>query len=94
MASKKKIQLIDNWRVRFFKFWSVRIDLIAAAFAGYALAFPDAAIMAWNQFPAELKAYVPVQWTPYISMFLLIASMVARSIKQPKLKDKDDTTSS
>lgn len=90
MINKIRQHLINDWHL-FFKFWSVRLDMIGAAFLAIILAFPDAALYVWVQFPPDLKALIPVEWTPYISLGLLLASMVARAIKQPKLKAKDES---
>lgn len=79
----KKI-FIDNIH-QFFHFWTVRIDLFAVAFAGWLVAFPDGALTVWNSFPQDLKAMIPPNWTQYISVGLLVASIIARALRQNKL---------
>jgi hypothetical protein len=71
---------------QFFKFWSVRIDMIALAFSGWFLAFPDSALTVWNMFPQDLKTAIPDGWVRVISVGLLVLSLIARSIRQNKLK--------
>lgn len=90
MINKIRQHLIDDWKL-FFKFWSVQLDIIAAVLGGVMIAFPDAALYVWSQFPPDLKAMIPTEWTPYISVSLLVASLLARAIKQPKLKAKDES---
>lgn len=92
MLSKLKIRLIDNWHC-FFKFWSVKIDLISLFISTYAVTFPDAVIAAWSNFPPEFKSMLPQEYLPYISMSLLVLSLIARSIKQPKLKAENEPVS-
>lgn len=74
----------------FFHFWSVRIDLIGAAISAFVIAYPNAAIDAWNNFPPDLKAVIPAHWISVISMVLLVASLAARAVKQTALQSKKD----
>lgn len=91
--SRAGIRFIDDSN-KFIHFWSIRVDILAAAFSGFLIAFPDIANDVWNQFPQDLKSVLPVQWTHAISIGLLVASMVARVLKQSKLGPKNESTSS
>lgn len=83
----KSIQqhLIDDWRLA-WRFWAMRVDALGIAFASVFMAFPGLALDVWNNFPADLKAVIPQQWTPFISVGLLVLSMAVRVIKQRKLE--------
>lgn len=83
----KKIRdyLINDWHLA-WRFWSMRVDAFGVAFASVFLAFPSLAVDVWNNFPADLKTYIPQQWTPYISIGLLGLSIVVRVVKQRKLE--------
>lgn len=76
-----KVQLIHDKHL-FFKFWSVRLGIIGTAITSLLIAFPDAALYAWNILPADLKAFIPEKYTPLIGVAIFIASIVARLIKQ------------
>lgn len=84
-----KLKLISDIGL-FFHFWSVRLDLIGVAVSGFIIAYPNAAIDAWNQFPPDLKAAIPQHWINVISIVLLVASLTARGMKQTKLESKRD----
>lgn len=82
---KIKAALVEDAR-NWWKWWSVRVDLIGVAFAGYFMVFPGVAMDVWNQLPPDLKALIPAQWTQAISVGLLVLSLVVRTLKQKNLE--------
>jgi hypothetical protein len=81
--------LIAEWR-KFYKFWSIQLGVIGTAITGYLIASPEAALFAWGLMPADLKEAIPPQFTPLIGVFVFVASMLARLVKQKKLHAKTD----
>lgn len=73
---------IRHW----WKFWSVRLAVLAGAAAGWITANP--------QTVGQLVAYVPEQYRPIASVLIgiLVATVptLARMMKQPKLEGGDN----
>lgn len=86
------MQLIDNVE-KFWKFASVQFTAVAAAIMTFATAFPDAALNAYLMLPAEFRTFLPPDALKWIVVVMLVLSILARLIKQPKLAaPKDGTT--
>ncbi|WQZ00332.1 holin [Escherichia phage Shy] len=90
MINRVKVELIDDWRL-FWRFWSVRLGIIGTALTGVLVAFPDAALYAWNLLPSDLKAAIPEQYVPLIGVGVFVLSLVARLIKQQRPEPKGVT---
>lgn len=94
MTNRVKVELIDDWRL-FWRFWSVRLGIIGTALTGALVAFPDAALYAWNLLPSDLKAAIPERYVPLIGVAVFVLSLLARLIKQqrpePKGVNEDET---
>lgn len=86
--NKIKLELIEDWR-NFWRFWSVRLGIIGSAITGVLIAFPDVALSAWAMMPADLKSAIPERYMPLIGVVILVASLIARAIKQTKLEQKE-----
>ena len=86
--NKIKLELIEDWR-NFWRFWSVRLGIIGSAITGVLIAFPDVALSAWAMMPADLKSAIPERYMPLIGVIILVASLIARAIKQTKLEPKE-----
>ena len=86
--NKIKLELIEDWR-NFWRFWSVRLGIIGSAITGVLIAFPDVALSAWAMMPADLKSAIPERYMPLIGVVILVASLIARAIKQTKLEPKE-----
>ena len=86
--NKIKLELIEDWR-NFWRFWSVRLGIIASAITGVLIAFPDVALSAWAMMPADLKSAIPERYMPLIGVVIFVASLIARAIKQTKLEQKE-----
>lgn len=70
----KRPALIPNWR----RAW--RMASMQAMFAATALQ------MAWEANPEAIKAVVPAQWVPWITIGMLVFGMVGRLLHQPKVQ--------
>ena len=86
--NKIKLELIEDWR-NFWRFWSVRLGIVGSAITGVLIAFPDVALSAWAMMPADLKSAIPERYMPLIGVIILVASLIARAIKQTKLELKE-----
>ena len=86
--NKIKLELIEDWR-NFWRFWSVRLGIVASAITGVLIAFPDVALSAWAMMPADLKSAIPERYMPLIGVVIFVASLIARAIKQTKLEPKE-----
>lgn len=73
--------LIDDWKQAHKKL-SVIVAAIGAAITGFLLAFPDAALQAWNLLPPDLKNYLPSGLMPKVSFGLFVLSIVGRLLRQ------------
>lgn len=82
------MKLIPAWREA-LKFWSVRIAIINAALLTFITTFPDAALQAWLALPAEFKTFIPPDYLQVISIVLLFVGMIARIVKQSKVKTEE-----
>lgn len=60
------MKLVDDWK-QAWRWWSVR-GLAAIA----ALPF------VWPTLPPDIKAFVPVEWQPYIFSAIAIAAIIGR----------------
>jgi len=79
-----KIELISDPH-NFFKFTSVWLTSIGATLTGLFQLWPEAATQTWVLLPDDLKQLLPV-WTPKaIAFSIIIAGILSRMIKQPKL---------
>lgn len=68
-----------------WKLWSVRLHALGLLITGWLTAVPDAALFAWNAMPADMKAFLPPQYMPFIGMAILVLGILARFVKQEKL---------
>lgn len=68
-----------------WKLWSTRLNALGLLVTGWLTAFPDAALFAWNAMPADMKAFFPAQYMPFIGLAILVLGILARFVKQEKL---------
>ncbi|MEO7465775.1 MAG: hypothetical protein ABIV36_02050 [Sphingobium limneticum] len=76
------MRLIDDWRQRWLKFWSVRLTLIGNGLLTVLLAFPDIARETWASLPDDLKALLPVRVAYWIPVMIFVAATFARLVRQ------------
>lgn len=68
--------------------WSLWLSGVGTAALGLALMLPDTALQLWTlTVPEELKALLPPETGLHISLFLLIASVMAKFIRQTAVID-------
>lgn len=79
-----KLELVAHWRT-FYKLWSVRFNAMGVALLSGMLAFPQIVADAWAALPPEMKSLLPQQYVMWVPVFLMIVSMYARIVRQPKL---------
>lgn len=78
------MKLIDNYKDA-WKLWSIRMGLLGTTLMGFLLAYPEAALDAWNMLPQDMKDTLPDQFVPFVGMVIFMLSMFARVIKQTEL---------
>ncbi len=72
------MKLIDDWKAKVWKLWSVRLAAIASAMIAYVLAAPDVLLSVLNSMPTELRAAFP----PFAGMGLFAFVTLVRLWKQ------------
>jgi hypothetical protein len=88
------MRLIDDCRL-WWRFWSTRIQLLAAALAGLLAFDPGMLVSAWNAMPDNVREMMPGRFVQMVGGLLFafnLASILARQIKQKKLEEKRDAT--
>lgn len=81
MWARLKAGLIDDLD-QAYKFWSVRLGVIATALQALLTWWPDAGLTLWNSMPGEVKDVLPQGVVTSLPLFLFAAAMVARVVKQ------------
>lgn len=76
----KFIDNVDKW----WKLWSIRFGIIGTAI----LAFPDTVYQVWLTIPADIRPEFLTEHIDKLGMIMMIASVLSRVIKQPKLIDE------
>ena len=88
-----KIKLIDDWRQKILKFWTVRIQLVAAAFTSLMFIDPQVLLYGWNMMPTPVRDLLPDSLFRTIGIVLFVTNMltiVLRPVAQTKLKEVGD----
>lgn len=71
------------------KFWSVRLGALTTLVATMVAAAPDALMAVWATLPPDLKAFIPPEYGQIIVVVLIVSSLIARLIDQPKVTNSD-----
>ena len=79
-VKNSKFKLIDNVD-KWWKFWSIRFGILGATI----LAFPDTVYQVWLTIPPEIRPEFLSVHIDKLGMIMMIASVLSRVIKQPKL---------
>ena len=74
--------MIENWR-NAWKFWSLQLQAVGLVL----ITFPELILDAWVYLPVEVKSMLPTEYSSFVGLFLIIAGMVARLIKQRSLNE-------
>lgn len=90
------MKLIDDFRQRILKFWSVRIQLVSACLTGLMFLDPPTLLAVWGMMPEPLRAVLPDSLFQTIGVVLFAANLltiIARGVVQkPESKDESATT--
>lgn len=76
---------IDDFWSRMTKFWSVRIQLAAAALTGLMFIDPGTLLAAWNMMPTSIQEKMPTGFLQTVGAILFavnVLAIFARGIKQ------------
>lgn len=82
-----KIEPVAYWR-KWWKMFSVWFSIVGASILGVVEFLPDFAVKAWDMIPESLKAGIPVEYLPKISLALWIVSVFSQFIRQKKLHEE------
>lgn len=85
----KKPPMVEGWRVRIWRYWSVQLNAAASAVLAMFIAWPGALNDIYGALPAELKAVLPLRVGMFIPLGLMLASIAVRPILQRKLNGDD-----
>lgn len=77
------MKLVDDWK-DWWRWWSLRLAALGTAITSVMIAYPDAALSAWNILPEDIKATLPPDYIALIGVGIFACSMVARVVKQEK----------
>ena len=78
------MKLVENSR-DWSKWWSVRLSIVGGALLTFLEVFPSHVATVINTLPAEISGQVPDTILKGIGILCVLASPVARVIKQSKL---------
>lgn len=76
------MNLIENWRAQWLKFWSVRLNLLGNGLLALLLAFPEIAREVWANLPDDLKMLLPVRVAYWVPVVIFGAATFARLVRQ------------
>jgi amino acid transporter len=83
------IETANKWHKKF----SVWLSAINAGILSFTSVNPQSMISIWNALPEDLKTVLPQNFIQFISVSLIVLSVISSQVKQPKLT-KDTTKTS
>ena len=83
------MKLIPHWRAM-WRAWSVRLNAIGLAIQTWFAIDPVSLLAVWNMMPAAVHQIIPAQVASILGALLFALSMIARLVRQPKMKEKID----
>lgn len=84
MRKPIKVKLINNWKDA-WRFWSVRLSALGAAILTMVDLAPGAIASVWTQLPRTITDSLPDDMIKWIGIGLIVASPLARVIRQSSL---------
>lgn len=81
------MKLVDNAK-DWSKWWSVRLSIIGGSLLTLAEGFPHALATVINALPTSVTSNIDADILRFIGIVCIIASPIARVIKQSRLDDK------
>lgn len=82
-------RLVPHWRA-LWRAWSIRLNGIGLLILGWFAIDPVGVLAVWNMMPAAVHQIIPAQVVSILGAILFALSMIARLVRQPKLKEKID----
>lgn len=79
------MKLVENWR-NSWRWWSMRLNAMAAVMITYVLAAPDVLLGVLNSLPADLRAVFP----PMVGIVLFALVAAVRLYNQGHNHDRKD----
>lgn len=87
------MKFIEDWHKKIWRFWTVRIQIIAAIIPSLMFVDPQILLGAWNMMPSPVRDLLPDSMFRAIGIILFvlnILTILARPIAQKKLEKTDD----
>lgn len=84
------MKLIEGWKQSYL-YWSVRVQIVCIAIAGWFVFDPGAILWVWKSMPPPIRAILPDTVEHSVSAVLFVLSLIAamaRVVKQPKANAK------
>jgi len=81
------MKLVDDAK-DWSKWWSVRLSIVGGALLTFLEVFPSHVATVLNTLPAEISGQVPDTILKAIGILCVLASPIARVIKQSRLDDE------
>lgn len=83
------MRLVTQWR-KLYRYTSVQLNAAGIFVFSLLLAFPDYGLQLWASFPQDLKDRLPSRVVDALPLVFFFGAIIARNIKQPKLKKDSD----
>jgi len=83
------MKLLPHWR-QLWRSWSVRLNALGLAILGWFAVDPVSLLSVWNMMPPSVRDLIPEQLVSGLGALLFLLAMVARLVRQPKLREKID----
>lgn len=80
------MRLVDDWRARWWRWWSTRIAIAGSFLSGVVAYDPTWLLSLWHMMPWEVKGFLPTQLAAAIAFVLFASTVLARFIKQGEKK--------
>ena len=80
------MRLIENWARTWWRLWSVRLNAAGLALLMWVQIDPVSVLYVWSMMPAPVQDALPRNFVAVTGMALLGLSMIARLVRQPKLR--------
>ena len=77
------------WR-QVLRFWSVQLNALGLLILGWIQFDPVGVLEVWSLLPDDVRAIFPPRTMMVVGMVLVALSIVARTVKQPKLHEGDE----
>lgn len=83
------MKLLPHWR-ELWRSWSVRLNALGLAILTWFAVDPVSLLGVWNMMPPSVRELIPEQLVSGLGAILFLLAMIARLVRQPKLREKID----